>query len=256
MTTVAGRSRRTVELARDLELLSGLDEVVAESDVVLSIVPPGEARSAARAICGSAARTGAHPLVADLNAIAPATARALADELLAAGLDAVDGAISGRPPTAEGTTTVYLSGARADEIASLPAPGIRWRVVGGTPGLASAVKMSTASFYKGQAAVLLQALRAAHRNGVLDPVLEDLRASVPDLVERSHVGMQRLAAVSGRYVGEMREIAAAQRSVGLPPSLFEGMAEVYAELSRSALAEAAPEDLDDGLLLREVLERL
>ena len=52
-------------------------------------------------------------------------------------------------------------------------------------GLASAVKMSTASVYKGRLALLAQALRAAHANGVLEHVLADLRRSDPALVDRA-----------------------------------------------------------------------
>ncbi len=204
----------------------------------------------------AARRTGARPLVADLNAIAPETARALAEELRAAGLDAVDGSISGRPPTPAGTTTIYLSGARAGEIASLVAPGVDWRVVGARVGAASAVKMSTASFYKGQAAVFAQALRAAEANGVLEPVLDDLRRSVPELVERAPLLVQRLASVAGRYAGEMEEIAAAQAAAGLTPTLFEAMARIYEELARSALAAAPPERLDEAATLDDVLARL
>ncbi len=90
------------------------------------------------------------PTVADLNAIAPATMAAVAERLESAGLSAVDGSISGPPPRRAGATIVYLSGARAAEVASLPAPGLELRVVGERIGMASAIKMSTGSFYKGQ----------------------------------------------------------------------------------------------------------
>jgi hypothetical protein len=45
VASIAGRSERTRRLAEaaELELLPGLDDVVAAADVVLSIVPPGEA---------------------------------------------------------------------------------------------------------------------------------------------------------------------------------------------------------------------
>lgn len=50
----------------------------------------------------------------------------------------------------------------------------------------------------------------------------------------------------------MRQIAATQASVGLPPELFEAFAVVYAE---QAVADA-PERLDGALSLVDVLERL
>ena len=84
-------------------------------------------------------------------------------ELAAAGLELVDGSISGPPPWTAGTTRVYLSGPRAAEVAALPFDGVDAIVVGTRVGAASAVKMSTASVYKGTSALLLQALRAAAR---------------------------------------------------------------------------------------------
>jgi 3-hydroxyisobutyrate dehydrogenase-like beta-hydroxyacid dehydrogenase len=84
------------------------------------------------------------------------------------GLSAVDGSISGPPPRRAGTTVVYLSGPAAAQVGVLPTPGLVLRVVGPSLGTASAIKLSTASFYKGQTALFAQALRAARANGVLD----------------------------------------------------------------------------------------
>src|SRR4029079_6280928 len=81
---------------------------------------------------------------------------------------------SGPPPQQAGTTRIYLSGPRAPEVAALPFDGVDVIVVGDEAGAASAVKMSTASVYKGSIALLGQALRAADHYGVLDQVLSDL----------------------------------------------------------------------------------
>jgi 3-hydroxyisobutyrate dehydrogenase-like beta-hydroxyacid dehydrogenase len=254
VVALAGRSERTRGLADDagLTVLAGLDDVVGEADVVLSIAPPEAARTIAYDLSRAARRVGARPLVADLNAIAPATARALADELGAAGLELVDGSISGPPPWKPGTR-VYLSGVRAEEIAELAIEGVERIVVSQELGAASAVKMSTASVYKGTAALVAQALLAAEVNGVLDHVLDDLQAGAPHLVSHVERRLASAASKSGRYVGEMREIALAQSAAGLTPALFEAMAEVYAALATSELARAAPEDLPEDLVLTDVL---
>jgi 3-hydroxyisobutyrate dehydrogenase-like beta-hydroxyacid dehydrogenase len=258
VATVAGRSERTRTLAAasGAELLPSLDEVVGAAGVVLSVVPPAEASATAAAIGSAALRVSAAPLVADLNATAPATARAIGTELGAARLDFVDGSISGPPPGAGLETRIYLSGPRAQEIAALPAAGIGWLVVDGGVGSASAVKMSTASVYKGTTAVLAHALLAAHRNGVLEPVLDDLRRGSPELLEGASRRLQSAAAKSGRYVGEMKQIAQAQAEAGLPAELFEGMAEAYQALATSPLAAGAPEQVDQALPLESVLDAL
>jgi 3-hydroxyisobutyrate dehydrogenase-like beta-hydroxyacid dehydrogenase len=256
VATIAGRSTRTAQLAEGIELLPNLDDVVAASDTILSIVPPGAALDVATAIAGAAERAGVGPLVADLNAIAPATMDAVAARLGEAGLAAVDGSISGPPPRLAGTTIVYLSGPRAAEVGNLDAPGLELRVVGEAIGTASAIKMSTASFYKGRAALFAQALRAAHANGVLAPVLDDLRRHFPDLVDEAPRLLQSVAARSGRYVGEMEEIAASQARAGLTPDLFRAYAIVYLRLSGTVAARRSPEQVDAAASLEDVLFEL
>jgi 3-hydroxyisobutyrate dehydrogenase-like beta-hydroxyacid dehydrogenase len=258
VTTVAGRSARTVELAQaaGLELLPDLDAVVAEAQLVLSIAPPDQARAIASDLAGAAARTAARPLVSDWNAISPATVAEVAGILESGGLELVDGSISGGPPRADYRTRVYVSGARAAELAKAAPAWLDARVVGAEVGLASAVKMCTASVYKGHTALLAQALVTARANGVLAEVLDDLHDSFPRQLDRA----ARLLAVSttkaGRYVGEMREIAATQASAGLTPALFEVMAEVYARLAGTELGAATPESIPPEPPLEDVLERI
>ena len=251
----AGRSARTSGLAEQagLELLPDLDAVVGESELVLSIVPPGEARATVAAIADAAGRTGSRPLVADWNAVSPATVRELEQVLAEAGLELVDGSISGGPPRADYRTRVYLSGGSAAELAAAAPDWIDARTVGEAVGLASAVKMCTASMYKGSSALLAHALLTAHAHGVLPQVLDDLGDSFPKQIDRA----ARLLAVSAtkadRYVGEMQEIAATQASVGVTPALFEAMAEVYGSMAGGDVADQSPEAVAQEPDLEEVL---
>jgi 3-hydroxyisobutyrate dehydrogenase-like beta-hydroxyacid dehydrogenase len=258
VATVSGRSERTRRLAEraGLELLPDLDAVLSEAEVVLSIAPPDQAPAIAAELAAAAGRTGARPLVSDWNAISPARAREVGAALGAAGLELVDGSISGGPPRAGYRTRVYLSGARAPAFAETRPDWLDLRVVGEEIGLASAVKMCTASVYKGYTALLAHALATAHANGVLAEVLDDLHDSFPRQIDVA----ARLLAVSttksGRYVGEMREIAATQETAGLTAALFEAMAEVYARLAQTELAGRAPESIPHEPELEDVLERL
>jgi 3-hydroxyisobutyrate dehydrogenase-like beta-hydroxyacid dehydrogenase len=255
LVALEGRSDRTRRLAEEagLEDVGTLADLVGQADVLLSVVPPESAADVATAI---AAETGAsQPLVADLNAVSPATMERIAAVLGNAGLETVDGSISGPPPRAAGTTRLYLSGARAGEVAALPLDGVERVVVGDDVGLASAVKMCTASVYKGRVALLAQAFRAAQSYGVVEHVLDDLAGT--GLADRNRTGatLGKASAKAWRYVGEMREIAAAQSSAGLTPKLFEALAEVYTDLASRAVADA-PEDVADDLSLADVLEQL
>lgn len=191
-----------------------------------------------------------------VRVVATVAGRSTRTVALAEGLEFVDGSNSAGPPLPHGATVVYLAGPRAAEVAALPAPGVDMHVAGDEIGLASAVKMSTASVYKGRLALLTQALRAAHANGVLEHVLADLRRSDAALVDRASPMLQRGASVSGRYVGEMSEIAASQAAAGLSPDLFEAFGEVFADISRSSLAALEPEQVDPTVPVEDLLDRL
>jgi 3-hydroxyisobutyrate dehydrogenase-like beta-hydroxyacid dehydrogenase len=260
VATLDGRSERTTRLAETapIELLPDLAAVVREARIVLSIVPPeaspavaADIARAAKDVCGSEPQ-GGPPLLVDLNAIAPATACGLAE----LGLELVDGSISGPPPRKSGTTRVYLSGPRAEEVAALPLDGVDLIVVGPDVGSASAVKMSTAAVYKGTTALLAQALRAAHENGVLEHVVSDLRAAAPDLIAKVERRLGASATKAHRYVGEMREIAATQQAAGLTPALFEAIAEVYETIAETPLARGGPEDVPLARPLEATLDDL
>jgi 3-hydroxyisobutyrate dehydrogenase-like beta-hydroxyacid dehydrogenase len=253
VATVAGRSPRTRELAHGLELLPSLEAAIGEADAVISVVPPGQALGVAEQI-GTVARTlGVRPLVVDLNAVSPTTMTRVSDAL--DGLDVVDGSISGGPPN-EGTTVIYLSGPRAQDVAALSHPRLDARVVGNRIGAASAVKMSTASVYKGLSAILVQAVLSADVNGVLDTVLGDLTRQFPEVVADLPEWLASSASKSERYVAEMREIASTQQAAGLSPELFEGVAEVWARVAETRLGQANPEQARDYVDLLAVIRDL
>lgn len=123
-------------------------------------------------------------------------------------------------------------------------------------GSASAVKMSTASVYKGSTAILTQALLSAAHFGVLEHVLDDLRLGTPELVARVERRLASSATKAHRYVGEMHGIASTQAAAGLERSLFEAMAQVYARVAETQLARGNPEGLPEELSLDDVLGRL
>jgi 3-hydroxyisobutyrate dehydrogenase-like beta-hydroxyacid dehydrogenase len=188
--------------------------VVAEADVILVVTPPGAAVDAATEIAAMAATSSVgRPLVVDLNAISPTTAATAAEVVTAVGLDFVDGSISGPPPTVRPGATIFLSGPRADEVADLSWQHVKPVVVGDRIGAASAVKMSTASVYKGLTALMAQAIRSAAAHGVLEPVMADLGEKFATPYEVALASTK-----AHRYVAEMHEIARSQAAAGLTPA--------------------------------------
>jgi 3-hydroxyisobutyrate dehydrogenase-like beta-hydroxyacid dehydrogenase len=265
VTSLANRSPRTARLAHNagLRVASSLVNVLAEADVILVVTPPGVAVDAATEIATMAAsssvaerlaragRGSDRPLVVDLNAISPTSAAVAAEVITAAGFDFVDGSISGPPPTVRPGATIYLSGPRAGDVANLHWTHAEPVVVADRIGAASAVKMSTASVYKGLMGLMAQAMRAASAHNVLEPVMADLgeRFGTPYEVALA-------STKAHRYVAEMHEIAQSQAAAGLTPSLFEAFAAVWADIADRPLAARQPEELPHELTARQVADGL
>ena len=260
LTTVAGRSARTRSLAAGLAWRPDLDAVVEAVEIVVSVGPPEHAVAMAAAIADAGLRVGAHPLVVDVNAVSPRTMARVVAELARARCPVVDGSISGGPPDPEhpdrpDVTTLYLSGPAAGPVAELASPGLRTMVVGADVGTASAVKMCTAAVYKGFSGLLVQALRTAQANGVLELVLADLGPNFAQ-VARSAPLIASAVAKADRFPAEMREIARTQADAGSVGDLFEAFARVFESVQGTVLAAHTPEDAAGRTELTAVLSEL
>ena len=220
----AGRSRATAARAEAAGLtdVGDVGELRRSCEVLLSVCPPHAAVDVARQSKGFAG------LYVDANAVSPASARAIArlvDRF-------VDGGIIGPPPQTPGTTRVYLSGGEAELVAGLFAGTVvDARVVSEEPGVASALKMSYASWTKGSSALLLAARALAQAEGVEAALLEEWRLSLPQLADRSAAAGRSALRKGWRWVGEMEEIAASYAAAGLPEGFHHAAGEIYQRAS-------------------------
>ena len=241
-----GEATRRRGLEAGLEDAGDLAALLEASDCVVSVCPPHAAHAQAKVVAG----LGFRGVYADVNAVAPATAREIARVAEAAGASFVDGGIVGPPAHRPGTTRLYLSGEEARRVASLFAPGpLEAIVLEGPPGAASALKVCFASYTKGSTA-LLAAIRAlAQHEGVDEALLEEWGRSMPGLAERSEAGARATAPKAWRFVGEMEEIASAFAAAGLPEGFHRAAAELYRRLD-------VYKDAPEPPLLEEVLRAL
>jgi len=222
--TAATRARATADGLEDAETVARL---VAASDVIISVCPPAAAGEVAREV----ADLGFRGTYVDANAVAPETARAIGDVVMAAGATFVDGGIIGPPPRRPGLARLYLSGPGAASVAALFAGSLLEAIaLDGPIGAASALKVAYAGWNKGSQALLLAVRAFAMREAVDEALLAEWARSAPDLPARaaSAVGTARKA---WRFVGEMEEIADAFRAAGLPDDFHDGAAEVYRRLA-------------------------
>jgi 3-hydroxyisobutyrate dehydrogenase-like beta-hydroxyacid dehydrogenase len=225
-----GRSHATHDRARQAGLIDvkTLIDAVRESDVVLSVCPPHAALDLAQSV----AALNFKGIYADANAVSRATAEKIGATVTASGASFVDGGIIGSPVKRAGTTRLYLSGARAAEIAALfSASMLDARVIGDKPGSASALKMAFAAWTKCTDALVLTVRALAEIEGVDKALLAEWAISQPEVERRSVQAAAVAAPKAWRFVGEMREIAASFETAGLPTGFHDAATEIYERLA-------------------------
>ena len=243
-----GRSEITAARAS----ADGLEDVVSlarlvEAEVILSVCPPQVAGEVARAV----AATGFDGLYVDANAVSPDAARSIGATVEAAGASFVDGGIIGFPPRTAGSTRLYLSGERADEVAGIFTDSpLEARVVDGPPGTASALKMAYAAWTKGSSALILAVRALARAEKVEEDLLGEWALSQPDAEGRTDFAATVTAPHAWRFAPEPRALPAPSAAAGVPDGFWRAAAEVYEQISGFRDRPVGEVDAD------EVLDRL
>jgi 3-hydroxyisobutyrate dehydrogenase-like beta-hydroxyacid dehydrogenase len=224
-----GRSRATRARAQQAGLVEveTLSDALDQSDAVLSVCPPHAALESARAVAGY----GFAGVYIDANAVSRGTAEEIGAAVTRGGATFVDGGIIGSPVERPGTTRLYLSGHRAEEVAGIFSGSmLDARAIGEAPGAASALKIAYAAWTKCTDALLLAIRAYARAQGVDPALLQEWSLSQPALERRCVRAAAVAAPKAWRYVGEMNEIASTFAASGLPPGFHEAAADICARL--------------------------
>jgi L-threonate 2-dehydrogenase len=244
ITCLHGRSQRTRALADSagIEDVPDLDAIAEQADIILSILVPREAVTSASQLSAALERTGARPIVADCNAIAPTTAKTIAAIIEAHGGRFVDAGIIGGPPVSSTKgPRVYASGPNAHDLLTLRDNGIDVRIVGDQVGQASGLKMCYASVTKGLTALAAMQQTAAMAMGLLDPLNRELEMSNPELLAWMENMVASMPPKARRWIAEMEEIATTFEGLRLPSGIMLGAAELYALVAATSLGNEIPE---------------
>lgn len=255
VTCLAGRSAHTSDLAaqaglRDLETLGDL---VKNTDLILSILPPACAAEQAQAVADAMRATGTTPVYVDCNAISPSTVQGVGEIITAAGAPFIDAGIVGLAPGKGPAPRFYVSGADLATMTDLDGQGIQVRPVGTEIGQASALKMVYAALTKGTWTLHTALLMTASRTGVLPELLSEFEFSQKSALAAMRSTIPRLPADSGRWVGEMEEIAKTFAEVGVTSGFHDGAAEIFRILSRTPFAAETRQTMDTSRTLEESL---
>ncbi len=210
ITTLKGRGAASVERVRDakLEVVDDDDTLVAESALILSIVPPGEAVGVAERFREPLTRAALKPIFVDCNAVSPATVRRIADSLAPTRCGFIDAGIIGGPPRPGGKGAgprFYASGDDADELTRLRGKGV----------IAVGAAMIGAASRAGLASALREELARSHPQ-----MLAILTARIPAMYSKAY-----------RWVSEMEQIADFVGGDETGSKIYLGAARQYEQLA-------------------------
>jgi L-threonate 2-dehydrogenase len=231
-TSLAGRSEATAGRAREAGMVAATDEGLAEADIILSILPPGDALALAQRLSPVLGRASPQPVYVDCNAVNPETVGRIAEVIAATDCPFVDGGIIGGPPKpGSRATKIYLSGPQAERVAVLEQYGVVMPVLPGPVGVASAMKMSYAGITKGFTALGSMMMLAATRGGTAEFLRHELEASQPQLFAWLQRGAPGMFSKAYRWVAEMEEIAGFTGEDVAARQLFEAAAQFYERIA-------------------------
>jgi L-threonate 2-dehydrogenase len=235
LTSLEGRSAESAKRAAAAHMEPVSLERFCAADIILSIVPPGDAEALAAQLAPYLANAATKPAFVDCNAVNPQTVERIAAVIQANGCPFVDGGIIGGPPKPNyDGPTFYLSGADAGTVAALSDFGLSCKIVDGPIGAASALKMSYAGITKGLTALASVMLLAATRAGTSDALRRELEQSQPALLNWFGRQVPSMFDKAYRWVAEMEEIAAFVGDDPAGEALFKATAELYRRLAADA----------------------
>jgi 3-hydroxyisobutyrate dehydrogenase-like beta-hydroxyacid dehydrogenase len=219
---------------------------LADAELILSILPPGEALGLAERMMGwLAGGADRKPVFVDCNAVSPATVRQIEAVIAQAGVSFIDAAIIGLPPQpGSAGPRFYASGPGASHLEKLSQYGLDVRVLEGPLGAASALKMCYAGINKGIAALAAAMILAAERSGATQALYQEMSESLPELLNTLRRQVPDMLPKAYRWVAEMEEIAAFTGESGPAREVFMGFAQLFGGIAR----DVAGEQRDSGVL--------
>jgi 3-hydroxyisobutyrate dehydrogenase-like beta-hydroxyacid dehydrogenase len=245
-TVLAGRSAATVARARDAGMVGVSEEDAAAADLLLSIVPPGDALSLSQHLAPLLRARNEKPVYVDCNAVSPATAVDIAAVVAETGCPFVDAGIIGAPPRPNyDGPTFYASGEAAARFAALNDYGLKIHVIDGAAGAASAMKMSYAGITKGFTAMGAAMVLAASRAGTAQALHHELSQSQPALLAWLTRQVPAMFPKAYRFVAEMEEIADFVGEDAAAQQMYEGYAQFYQRLAENDARNAETGALAD-----------
>jgi len=232
-TLLEGRSAATRERAENARMQGVGEEELVAADVILSVLPPGQAKAFAERIAPVLARSGRKPPYVECNPVSPDEVRAIEAIIAPTGAPFVDGGIIGLTPRpGYPGPVIYVSGTNAPAVEALTTRGLRIRVLDAPVGAASALKLSYAGITKGLFALASATILGAGREHIADTLYAELAESQPAIMAFIGRGIPDMFDKTGRWVAEMEAIGAYVGGEGrVEGDLYGNIAAFYSRMT-------------------------
>jgi Domain of unknown function (DUF1932)/NAD binding domain of 6-phosphogluconate dehydrogenase len=248
VTTCEGRSCATQERALNsgIETLPTLDEVVAQSHIVFSLVLPSSALETARQYVSRYQLRPEGSLFVDANSIGLETLERIERLMAEQNVPLVDASFHGVAHRLEDLAVIYVSGPESRSVEAICQDLLPVNYLGTRIGSATAMKLLMAGISKGLAGLFLEVGAIAERADMLAPFLDSCRnfyPSVMAVIERILPTYPRHAV---RRVGEIREIEHLGQSSQLQPGMIHEAGrwiQIIASLQFDHMRLEAPADV-------------
>ena len=259
ITNLSGRSdfTRTRALEFGFEDVGSIEGVAERADLVMSVLDPARAVEIAEQVAGAMKPLNRKLVFADCNATSPATAEKLRGIIERAGGIFIDvGIIGGVPTRKENFPMLCTSGSDAALLDELDGKGVTILNVGPRIGQGSAIKICNGAWNKGAFALYTAIMLAAEKYGFTQILRDRLPGSQAGTVEKIDEAITRLPSLSGRYIGEMEQVAETFAAIGLPSGFHEASAELFRLLNSTSLAAERREQIPESRTPLDTLKAL
>jgi 3-hydroxyisobutyrate dehydrogenase-like beta-hydroxyacid dehydrogenase len=258
LTCLEGRSSRTKALAikAGIKSVPSYDSLVNETEMILSILVPGEAINAAKKVAQALLDNDRSIVYVDCNAISPMTSNTLDEIIRNAGGRYVDASIIGPPPRRKGLTKFFASGPNVEDFQVLSNYGLDVRILGLEIGQGKGIKMAYGALTKGFIAISTQLLIAARKMGLYNSLVDLFMETQTVLYERMKRTVPNMPHRSRRWVSEMKEISKTFESLKMTPKIYAGAAELYQSIGKTSLADETAETMEKDRTLDQTIRML
>jgi 3-hydroxyisobutyrate dehydrogenase-like beta-hydroxyacid dehydrogenase len=230
--------------------VASMTTLVRDADLIVSIVVPSAAKRVAAKVAKAVMKAGRKDLLyLDANAVSPMTADDIAEILIPAGVNFVDGCIIGAASKMGKGTIVYASGPQAAQLQGLEAFQVPIKVLGPSTNQASAFKVVYAGLTKGLQGLFCELMMGARRFGLIDEIRAQYEESFPGLLDKVSSSIVGLRVHAARRAEEMDELKRTFNYHGLKSHLAPAVQKVLEAIADLNVDQASGDGARAGGLM-------